>query len=39
MFRVFLSKQIPNKSAMQMSDWQATPLSDEQVEYGAVMFT
>ena len=36
MCRAFLSKQIPNKSAMQMSDWQATPLSDEQVEYGAV---
>jgi hypothetical protein len=36
MCRVFLSKQIPNKSAMLMSIWQATPLSDEQVEYAAV---
>ena len=36
MCRTFLSLHIPNKREMQMSNWEATPLSDEQLQYGAM---
>jgi len=36
MCRIFLSLHIPNKREMQMSNWEATPLSDAQLQYGAM---